>query len=156
MLHRLALAVAFIAASMVGCNRVAPKAMKAAGFLDDAAKAAPAAGQATPIAVPTVAERAWKWVDRADTAMEAYNRYQQISTVPPPAAHHRERFPYSASSVRPVSNQRVILTQHGSYAVLNNYGGYSFFESTGRPLGFSAWNSVHQEERYFDPSGYEF
>lgn len=150
------LLVALMAVGAIGCNRVAPKAVKAVGFLDDAAKAAPVAGQGASKASPTVGERVTKWADRADTAIDAYDRYQQISASPSPATRPRERFPYSASTVRPISNQRVILTQDGSYAVLNNYRGYSFFDAYGGPLGFSAWNSIEQEERYFDPSGWSF
>ncbi len=149
------LALALCTMLAVGCNRVAPKVIpKAGGLLDDAAKAAPVGGQAAPKTGQTVGQRVEKWADRADTAMTAYDRYQQVTATPAPAGRPRERFPFPASSVKPVSNQSIVLNQAGAFAVPNNYGGYSFFNASGRPLGFSAWSHTLNEERYFDPTGY--
>lgn len=143
----------FVLTLIAGCAKVAPQAGKA--FVSGeqaAAKMVPVAiGQAGPKAGQVVAQRAGKWASRALTANEAYDRYEQLTATPADAPP--ERFPYPASSVKPMSNQPIVLNQAGAYALQNNYGGFNLYDATGRPLGFSAWNVTRREERYFDPFG---
>jgi len=138
------IALKLIAAGLcvaAGCAKVAPKEV--------ATVVEKVAGKTVP--AQTLGQRVRKWANRTDTAMNAYERYQQVTAAladrPPPP------FPHPASSVRPISHQRITVDSFGAYAVQNNYFGFSLYDGTGRPLGFSAWNATLGEERYFDPFG---
>jgi hypothetical protein len=142
-----------VLAVVAGCAKVAPQAGRAiVNGEKAAAKLAPAAvGQAGSNTSHSVARQAGVWSARAATAAEAYDRYEQLAATPAEAPP--ERFPYPASSVKPIANQPIILNQAGAYALPNNYGGFNLYDAAGRPLGFSAWNLTRREERYFDPFG---
>ena len=149
MVRCLGLVLAVGIVSAVGCNRVAPQAAKVAAQGERAAARAFAGGAAKSGA--NRGEQVRKWADRAVTALDAYDRYQGLK-----AAGRRapERFPFDPRSVVPVTNQPVTVDPlTGAVAFPNNFGGYSFFDGAGRPIGFRAWNAILKEERYFDPFG---
>ena len=151
---RIALLISVAIFAVCGCNRVAPQAAKGVGKLgragaDDAEAAVVKAGGKSG---RTDGQAAEKWLDRAETGYDIYNA---VNPTPSPQEKTRPRFPHPLSSVVPVSADREgVPGAPGYYALANNYGGVSIYDSQGRFVRFSARNTTTGGINIFDGQGY--